>query len=159
MLYAFNTGLLIEDRYKFDVKNITLEVVEGEVEKGWVANDCLNGRFNIKGVLDNVCLRNQSKIRKGGMYKLQVNHEKQFSILPVLILNLLDVGFHEDSHFRVYTWMFCGVQRPLHDKIGLLPGSDGLISLDELLLQIGGSRRRMDQEKQGFNAEGGLIKP
>ena len=156
MFYAFHTGVLLEDRYVLNVQKISLEIVEGTKKNDIIKNDCLNGRFNIKGVLENICLANQSKIKTGGTYKLRLHNENKWSILPVMMLDLLNVDATDDKYFRNYTWMFCGHQKPLQDNIGLVPGCNGEVSLDELLNLIGANREQMEREKKIFTAEGGF---
>ena len=155
MHYIFPSAILIEDRYRLNVQNVSLEIVQGTIRDEAVKNDCFNGKVTIKGVLDNLCLRNQSKIKPGLKYTLRLCRGSQWTLLPVVILGLDKLG-ESDGTYRSYTWAFCGCQKPQHDRLEMLPGSNGEVSLDDLLALIGADRSQMEKNKVAFTREGGM---
>jgi hypothetical protein len=74
MLYAFPTGILSEERYKLQVKNVTLEVIEGQIKAG-IANPCLNGKFTVKGAdMTEMTGRGWAKLEGEELYGMIVIH-------------------------------------------------------------------------------------
>jgi hypothetical protein len=155
MYYTFKEAELFSGQHNLKVINVIFEVVEGSVDKS-IKNECLNGKFTIKGVIENQCLTNESKIRAGSVWNLRIKHEGLSSVVPVLFLELMEINFLLKSpKMRQYSWFFCVVQRPINDSIGILPKlNDGEISIEELLEQIGYTRGDMEKERTHFNAEG-----
>ena len=153
MHYTFDKAILTQGQHRLPIENVTVEVVDGEVIDAKVRNSMLNGRHTVKCVFDNECLRNQSKIEKSSIWTLILRHDSQCSRINVFILDLLGIGEGQSKHWRRYIWMGVGIQKPLSDNIGLLPG-DGEITLEELLIQIGDCG---PVAKRSFNAEGGLA--
>jgi len=149
-VFKFCKGELSLDAYKLDVIEISLNISKGKPGKN-IKNKLLNGEYQVLGQLDNLCQPNNSKIKKGRIWNLKLIHENKFSILPILFIEITDIK--NEKHLRKYTWTFLAVNKPPTDNLGLLPFEIGEISLEELILELGGR----SSSKVIFDQEGGFT--
>jgi hypothetical protein len=163
MNYVFEKASLtltpdnVDHKKWLDVVNVGLEVISNNkpIDPG-IPNPLLNGKYVIKGVLDQHCLPNRSPINTGSQGVLKLSKEGRYALLPVLFIERLDII--PAGSLRCYSWYFGGISKPVDDGFGLLPGScQGEISLDDLLEEIGANREMMDQVAVKFDSEGGFC--
>jgi len=156
MFYSFPTGELKKDYYNLKTENVTLEVVGGKKHTD-IANNFLNGTYQIKGILDNDCIKDHSKILPGSIWKLTVGYENRYSTVDVIFIDILDIVNSPYPRLRRYSWLFGVIKKPTKDQIGFMPQNDGEITLDELLEEIGSNRAEMSTSKKKFTSEGGFF--
>jgi hypothetical protein len=154
MDYLFETGNLYSDKSHVVLcaENIRLGIIKNT--RNNVGNVFLNGTFEVKGKLNNICFSNESRIQKGNIFTLKIKDKQVFSLIPILFLDILDIKPTIDKR-RNYEWFFCGIDHPIHDQFKLIEDGikEGEISLEELVYQLGSIK----VEKTKFNSEGGIL--
>lgn len=152
MKHSCPTADLVKN-YRLTVKNVELDIVEGKkLYKS--TNKLLNGVCKITGTFIDTCPSSNSKISPGSNWKLKIYHNKKHCSLDILVFKIEKITVPMPG-YKDYTWSFIVIGSEI-DQLGIVPNSNGEISLDELLEEIGFSREEMNKNKRKFDSEGGF---
>jgi hypothetical protein len=124
-----------------------------------VASPFLNGRIRAEGSMQEECRPGASLLGKGRQAALKVRFESHWSLVHILILDLLEVTNPAPSQ-RLYHWTFLVLGKP-HDRLGLFGVDEGEeLALEDLLTLLGAAPEDVGRDAAGqpirYTSEGGL---
>jgi hypothetical protein len=124
-----------------------------------VASPFLDGRIRAEGELFEECRPGASLLGKGRQAVLKLKSGPHWSLVHVLILDLLGVSNPSPGQ-RLYHWTFLVLGKPV-DRLGLFGPEEGEeLALEDLLTLLGAGPGDVGRDADGrptrYTSEGGL---